>query len=114
MAEELVRGSASRFPPSKEWGRCGEDPPAVLRDSPAVREPPAPCEGRARPRALGLDWLLLWPRGWRPWAPGSRLRVELGALQAQFPTQKWSTSSLRITRATFLTSRSRQAFSVNF
>ena len=35
--------------------------------------------------------------------PGSQFPVELGALQPQFPTQKWSTSSLLITKATFLT-----------
>lgn len=42
MAEGLVRGSASRFPLSMEWGLCGEDLPASLRDSPAVGEPPCP------------------------------------------------------------------------
>lgn len=42
VAEGLVRGSASRFPPSMEWELCGADPPATLRDSPAVGEPLCP------------------------------------------------------------------------
>lgn len=104
MAEELVRGPGIQAFLQGVGGAVGRTRLPALRDSPPLSGSPLPHgkDGTAARSRAGLASAVAL--GLRPWAPGSRLRVELGALQAQFPTQKWSTS-LRITRATFLLSK---------